>query len=528
METLLAPAGPVRYDLFSDSEDYLSLPLIEEFTGVYPGAAFGYEQSMLGVDLSYINRSSPVDSPNTVPAVNNSTAASDPARSPAQRTKTSHPYGGVQSMAWRSASGIDSGSGSSVSPETKLILTPVSTLLDYNASVNGDHPDDEDYQGNYNAISPAISYTTDDSFVLVPRFSGDSESARTLTAADQNSVMNNRPPLSTSGVSGASARPSRASSVAPSTVSFMGGQWGSFTSTADGFVDHHNHPYSTAPQILGGTTGYGHDSSHFTTASQHFDDSGFPSDADILDESIFNLPFRSSGEVNQSFAHNTYQVGSPFAPGYPQIQQHQQPPLLNATNRPRQPQPQYLAAHQGSQNASGGMFQQVSMPTTSSLLVEQDTTLHTVPKGMEQGLATRAQPQSTPTANRGIVPTVNAPAHATYLQPPSRPRRPPGATSRPRPPPAAVPANHSPSTIAAGPSNRPLHPANVAPALVPSNAPARLSHANRRGGRPKQSHLPEQARQKSHRMRKMAACWRCALQRDPVSACFGFIQRSAY
>ena len=38
-----------------------------------------------------------------------------------------------------------------------------------------------------------------------------------------------------------------------------------------------------------------------------------------------------------------------------------------------------------------------------------------------------------------------------------------------------------------------------------------------RGGRAKNSRLSEESRQKSHKMRKLAACWRCALQRDPVS-----------
>lgn len=38
-----------------------------------------------------------------------------------------------------------------------------------------------------------------------------------------------------------------------------------------------------------------------------------------------------------------------------------------------------------------------------------------------------------------------------------------------------------------------------------------------RGGRKKHSHLNEQARKRSSAMRKMGACWRCKLQRDPVS-----------
>ena len=49
--------------------------------------------------------------------------------------------------------------------------------------------------------------------------------------------------------------------------------------------------------------------------------------------------------------------------------------------------------------------------------------------------------------------------------------------------------------------------------------PLRSSHLDvyRRGGRRKNSHLPEQARTKTNDIRKMGACWACALQRDPVS-----------
>ncbi|PIA90449.1 hypothetical protein CB0940_11232 [Cercospora beticola] len=56
-------------------------------------------------------------------------------------------------------------------------------------------------------------------------------------------------------------------------------------------------------------------------------------------------------------------------------------------------------------------------------------------------------------------------------------------------------------------------------------AATRVSHADKvsksagpRGGRKKNSHLPDVSRQRSHAMRKVGACWRCVMQRDPCDA----------
>jgi hypothetical protein len=38
----------------------------------------------------------------------------------------------------------------------------------------------------------------------------------------------------------------------------------------------------------------------------------------------------------------------------------------------------------------------------------------------------------------------------------------------------------------------------------------------RKGGRVKGNHLPEPIREKTTMIRKIGACWRCKLQRDPV------------
>jgi hypothetical protein len=71
----------------------------------------------------------------------------------------------------------------------------------------------------------------------------------------------------------------------------------------------------------------------------------------------------------------------------------------------------------------------------------------------------------------------------------------------------------APSVSAA---NRPLQAAR-ARSMVPSNAPgASASEHGRKGGRQRGVRLAEHAKEKSSKMRKVVACWRCALQRDPV------------
>ena len=135
-----------------------------------------------------------------------------------------------------------------------------------------------------------------------------------------------------------------------------------------------------------------------------------------------------------------------------------------------------------------------------------------------------------PTASRRSMSTVTSARASPYPQPTARPMPPTSTAQQVRQQQPPVGMLH-PTPMAAGPSSRQLQTLAKARPLptVPSNAP-RLSEADkgRRGGRQKNSHLPDQARKKSHKMRKLAACWRCALQRDPVrchrfisSYCFG-------
>lgn len=523
---MAAAAVPMGYDLFPlalDSGDFDSEPQsLEEMHADLSGNAYLYDQNMLGVELSYVHLNSPVDS-SSVQQDSHFAAASDAARSPvAGRARTSHQVN--NRSASRQVHGVDS--GSSVSPGTPLILTPTSTLLDYNASTSERNFDEEDDSAeDPNAISPSTSHTTEGDFVYVPRFPGDVESGGNLAVSGQTFLMNSRPPPSSAGASGGSAHPSRASSVAPPNTTsstanpFSGVQWGSFTSTTDGWMDHNN-PGANHSDAFGISASYVFDENSFTASSQQFGNdllSGMGS----FDQGTYHgdLPFRGLGDETEMFTQDPYRIGSPFAQGYPSSQHSQGG--SSSTLAQQQRQAHYLAAQQHAmRNFTGGHLHpspRLDIPVTSSLFVQQET-LRTAPAEMEHGRLPSSQMQVMPNTARRSVPTVGASRASPFLQ--SNTGSVPSAV-------AAQQVKHQQAAVAAqqtaavaAQSSRPLHAlAKAHPAPVPSNAPSRASAADkgRRGGRQKHSHLPEQARQKSHKMRKVTACWRCALQRDPVS-----------
>ena len=419
------------------------------------------------------------------------------------------------------------GGSSSLSPG-EVILTPSSTLLDYNASGN-DGPesvqedgDDDDHCSNDipsadDSISPSTTNTTDGDFVLLsPSYSGgpcgNSSVVRPAT------FMNNRAPPSTTG-SGVSAHPSRASSVAPSSsaASFSGVQWGTFTSTTNGWMDNTNPSYADSFGIPGS---YGYDESISATVHPFSDDllsdiGTFESDA-VAGFSA-TMPFRGMDDGSQMFAQGPYQIGSPFAQPY--AHNHRQ--LQGQANTFPQQRPPQLLTHQQIRSRNGpattsGFQPRLSIPSTSSLMVRNQTDLRTAPSDMEQARMTSSQMQTIQAMPRRSVPTVATPRAAPYAQRVSRPTPPVSVAQQMRQESIATVAHPS---VTAGPSTRALPTlAKASPAVLPSNAPSRASLVDRRrGGRKKHTHLADDARKKSHKMRKVTACWRCALQRDPVS-----------
>jgi hypothetical protein len=67
------------------------------------------------------------------------------------------------------------------------------------------------------------------------------------------------------------------------------------------------------------------------------------------------------------------------------------------------------------------------------------------------------------------------------------------------------------------PHLRPIAAASGERTSVVASSSATQGTSQRRGGREKHSRLNPDARHRSAKMRKMGACWRCKLQRDPVS-----------
>lgn len=527
MTAMVGPAVPMGYDsgLAFDSTGILDnpLPSLEELQNEamtaeeFAGDAVFQGQQMLGLEFDYVHLDNPRESSimgaQSASFTGDAAAASDAVRLSAGGRATSHLTSNQSTLRARNES---IAGGSSLSPGTNsLILTPASTLLDYNPSTSdSNHPEEDETDDN---LSPTSTAQTDSDYVHVR--SHYNQARGNLPGNHMSHTSNNRPPLSSSGGSGVSdARHlSRASSVAPSTASFSGAQWGNFTATASGFMDNqHHHGANDQSQLFGVSASYTPD--QFTSAGQPYTDA-LLSDLTAFEDNILHaqIPYRFNDD-HQMYTQNPFVAGSPLAQGYPQsqMQQHGQ---ANAFLH-QQRQAQQLAAQQARmRDVSGGSFRpHLNIPSTDSLLVQQQTNLRTAPADIEHARLTPSPMHAVPSANRRSVPTVTSARASPYPQPTARPLPPASSAQQVRQQQPPIGMLHATPTVA-GPSNRQLQTLAKARPLptVPSNAP-RLSEADkgRRGGRQKNSHLPDQARKKSHKMRKLAACWRCALQRDPV------------
>ena len=454
---------------------------------------------MLGVDFTTSYSNHPFESSNmrgqSLSATGSNLAASNMLTSPSGGRTTSHPTN-VQSIARPVVETFAGGSSLSPGTTNSLILTPPSTNRDYAASISGsNHPDEEFTDDN---LSPTSTNQTDSDYVHVSR------SQFNVARRQRRSQMsNNRPPHSSSGASGVSdaQHHSRASSVAPSTASFSGARWGSFPSTSSSFMDHGHQPHGSQSQaeLLAISASYIPDDNVFVPSTQSYDDD-LLSDLSPFDTSMFNnsLPFRPT-EGQQL-----------YNPHYAQAQpQHHQPNPFVQYQRPFQYYTQQQVAWRPPTGTS--LPPQLHIPSTSSLLVPQQMDLTTAPPNIEQS-------RMTPSPMRTDSDTARRPSAVASARssPYPRPTAPPASTAqqkRQQQAPAKV-TQQAPSPP--GPANKRL--LKPTPTTVPSNDPqsSQSKHAGR-GGRQKHSHLAPSARQKSHKMRKLAACWRCALQRDPVS-----------
>ena len=81
--------------------------------------------------------------------------------------------------------------------------------------------------------------------------------------------------------------------------------------------------------------------------------------------------------------------------------------------------------------------------------------------------------------------------------------------------PAIVAERQSPTS--SGKRPRQIAVANVEDIPMTARPRDPQTSKTKQGGRKRNTHLNQDARERSSRMRKKGACWRCKLQRDPVS-----------
>ena len=439
-------------------------------------------------------------------------AASDLFLLPAEGTVASHQQNN-QSTARATVESLSG--GSSRSPGTSSqILTPASTFLDCNASISDSNfPEGDDTEDN-------LSPTSDSDYVHVSHVHLHPRANR--YGPQTSHMSDNRHVPSSSQGSGASdaQHPSRASSVAASSVDFSGGgQWGNVYAAGGPFMDYqHTHHGAGHTNTFHVPSSYTQVENAFTSAGQTYSDvalSAFTSMDTSMDTQMFNapLPYRP-GHDQHMLAPNIYGSSS-FPSGY-----HQQVRGYGPSDAYAQRQQQHfqmLAQQPGIRDATAVSFPpHLSIPSTDSLLVQPQSNPLTAPPKMEQFRSSPSPMPTTPHVARRSIPTVPSHRTAPYPQPTSRPAPPHSAALQmgPQYPPHA-PIRHSHTGGTA--TNRPLQAARPRP--LPSNAPrASVAEPGRKGGRQKGRHLGDEAKTKSSNMRKLVACWRCALQRDPVSS----------
>lgn len=485
-------------------EDFFSDMPIDGYDG---DPASSYENHLMEVELEYFHLDSAEESlslpPQSASLTGGAVAASDSMPSYVGSAVASH-QSNNQSTARPTVDSLSGGSSRSPAT-TSQILTPASTNPEYNASLSDSNLlDDEDTDEN-------LSPTSDRSYVYVSH--PHSYPSGNLPGPQMSHMSNHRQQPSSSQGSGASdvQQLSRASSVAPSTASF-GAQWGNFPAPGAPFMDN-QHPQHRARDNSGyyAPGNYPPGANAFTSSGQTYGDVVI---TDLTSPDIFNasMPFRPAYDQQQMFAQNIYGASSNIAPGYHQTYLR---PFSQANPSATQhaQHDQLIGQQHGAHHGSSAYPTQLTIPSTASLLVQAQDNPLTAPPKMEQMQTSPSPMQHAPQFVRR--PTV--PSHRTspYPQPTPRPGAQNTATSQSgmQYPATGAIRQPAPSVSAA---NRPLQAAR-ARSTLPSNAPrASATEHGRKGGRQKGVHLAVHAKEKSSKMRKVVACWRCALQRDPV------------
>lgn len=391
---------------------------------------------------------------------------------------------------------------SSLSPAgDALIYTPASTLLDFHDDATIDSVDTDQV-----TTSPVSSSNHTDDFVHVGSDS-----------SGYQRRMNIRPPRQP-GVSPSTqpSLPSRESSVSQIVHATRPQQWHSFPSSSSTGMDDDFVPYSSAAE-LGFSAGSFADEAFLPVTDL---------DGSFNGQTFENIPFRTyndgSGQMPSSFDDTG------FLPQHPSNLHHHR---HVATTLPGQrlnqtfnafgsiaPQQQFGGftahdfAYQGNQFSST-----IVPPPQPSRVVPSNASALRQPtqqplSGTQQSTTNTSAPSR---SRRQPQPRLQQTQFHPSPQVDEKP-----ATTNKRSPTNASGHNFSTSTFPARPSNP--YPSIVkrepsSQSATSSTGPVR-SAQTKRGGRSRGAHLTEHTRQKSHAMRKVGACWRCAMQRDPVSS----------
>lgn len=383
---------------------------------------------------------------------------------------------------------------SSLSPGT-LVLTPTSTLPEFRDARDAVLFEDPE-ASDHTSTSPESSFSSSDDYVHVDH----SASGQPRGIGGRDVSMVDRPPPAINSGAPSSSAPQSQGFTALNNNNFGYGQSHSFVSTsaAGGWMD------SSGPGQWG-----------------DFDPSNF-----YLDSSTFapvasddNDLLSSIHAYDQTNTPRTFDSALPFRP------------VTSGEHGFTQDSDEQYYALQALQSAPS------FIPTTSGApfqLSHQHTThgSHFLPSQAQQQVQTlpsqwRHQHHSRPAPyDTRIPPTVQGHSHSTGVSIPSSPAH------APRPPvhhahqapvihqsQPIVPSNvHSqqqnPVPVTVVRSSRQLQPA--VPGSSRAGASASRQQPARRGGRKKGSTLAQGTREKSGKMRKTVACWRCAMQRDPV------------
>lgn len=405
--------------------------------------------------------------------------------------------------------GMHSAVGSSVSPADTMILTPSSTH--YTSTSFRGSQEDIGSGDNDPILYPDTSPTSsrDGSYEFVSRVVSHqgSESGRmSANDAPRHANYGSAPSL-------VSQMPTATSAT---TTSFSGAHWGSMATSTSNLADEFDRYYTHPDHLVDMSDSYPDLTDDTYGTADQFDASIQTSENafENATTATFNLGLPWRGLHDYTTTQHYYNMGRQPQHAYSGQRQagfHYDPGLSLQ-------QQHHLQAHHF-QSPQGIYVGRDSVSQDQTTLQHRgSSSLRLAPPVISQpGLASLTRP-FTESATRKVrrtaakegnqkSPTLEEQVQATSSQSKRRKRSKASPSS---------PTSQSSSAVRQVKLS--YHPlVKAEPSSSPSSDVASLPRGRQRGGRQRYSHLPEDTRQRSSKMRKVAACWRCIMQRDSVS-----------